>query len=732
MISVALWSVALICLFLGFWVITSSRSQSLVRWIFCLITLCLAGWALSVNWFFSADSARLVQAAAQIFYMLATFFVVLIYWFFSLYPSEQIQRLSRLKLRLSGIAAIVMAVAIIIDPNFIVMNVTDVGHGSPSVQVNHGGYLIFVVYFVITFISSLYVGYRNSMVAKQALLRNQLRFYTLGITLTSIPGFIANMILPFYNIYDYIWIGPLCSLIFVAFIGYAIAKHGLFDIKTTAVRATAYILTLVVLGGIYYLLGFIVTTLLFRSNATDWAEFSSVSVALALILALLFQPIKTFFDTATNKIFFRGRYDVDEFLGRLNTIFAKTTDLHELINKSITEICITMKSPYVMSAIFQDKDQNIIVDSTGRTMIHIAEGVLIALHRYIGNSNSRGGILVADEVLRETYSHTAVGKMLQQLVDKGVSLIVPIGGDLGVLLLGESLAGGYTKRDIMTLETVSGELSIAIQNALSIEEIQVLNRTLKNRVDTATRELRATNKQLMALDETKDEFISMASHQLRTPLTSIKGYISMVLEGDAGEITSQQRALLSESFASSERMVHLIGDFLNVSRLQTGKFMIDASPTNLADVIAEEVESLQRMAKDRDIVMHFRKPKVFPLLNLDENKLRQVIMNFIDNAIYYSPTGSTIDIKLTRRAGEVRFEVKDQGMGVPKDVQHRLFTKFFRADNARKQRPDGTGIGLYLAKKVITEQGGKIIFSSQPGKGSTFGFRLPIAPLRIK
>ena len=246
----------------------------------------------------------------------------------------------------------------------------------------------------------------------------------------------------------------------------------------------------------------------------------------------------------------------------------------------------------------------------------------------------------------------------------------------------------------------------------------------------ATSQLRQSNKRLQALDATKDEFVSMASHQLRTPLTSVKGYLSMVLEGDAGEITPPQRQLLEEAFRSSERMVRLVSDFLNVSRLQTGKFIINRTAVNLSQLVAEEVANVDQVANTHKVKVTYRQPARFPLLYLDDTKIRQVIMNFIDNAIYYSPDANTVKVRLSIEDGQAVLRVIDKGMGVSPSAKKKLGTKFFRGDNARRQRPDGTGIGLFLAKKVVEGHGGTMIFESELGKGSTFGFRLPIAELK--
>lgn len=289
---------------------------------------------------------------------------------------------------------------------------------------------------------------------------------------------------------------------------------------------------------------------------------------------------------------------------------------------------------------------------------------------------------------------------------------------VGLMVIGlvsNEAASGVTANDQDLINRLGGAVGIALDNKLLLEE----NRRVLE-------QLQKSNEKLKALDETKDEFISMASHQLRTPLTSIKGYISMVLEGDAGKIEPQQHKLLTEAFNSSERMVRLIADFLNVSRLQTGKFTIERAPLDVKHAIRQEISNLEIIAKTRGMNIKLNVTKEPLPLTGDESKLRQIMMNFIDNAIYYSHQDSTIVVNVEKVKNSMEFTVTDTGIGVPEEEQAKLFTKFFRAVNARKQRPDGTGVGLYLARRVVTGHDGTIIFSSKEGIGSTFGFRLPL------
>lgn len=289
---------------------------------------------------------------------------------------------------------------------------------------------------------------------------------------------------------------------------------------------------------------------------------------------------------------------------------------------------------------------------------------------------------------------------------------------LMVIGLGQD-EGEVTEKEQALLDRLSKAVGVAVDSKLLFEENQ--------RVLT---QLKRSNAKLRQLDKTKDDFISMASHQLRTPLTSVKGYLSMTLEGDGGKVNDKQRKLLSQAFISSQRMVYLIADMLNVSRLKTGRFIIEPEMTDLADAVATELDQLMGTAAARGLRLTYNKPQDFPELMLDQTKIRQVIMNFVDNAIYYTPSGGKIDVVLKDTGKAIEFTVADNGIGVPKSEQHHLFNKFYRANNAKKARPDGTGLGLFMAKKVIIAQGGSLIFHSKEGKGSTFGFTIAKSKLQ--
>lgn len=527
---------------------------------------------------------------------------------------------------------------------------------------------------------------------------------------------------------NYLWINeagtqyllPITFLSTAILISYAMIKHKLFDIRVAAVRGAVYVLSLLTLAALYYAIAYgISELLLYQTDSMDIQ--SPFSIGLALVLAFVFQPVKKFFDRLTNSIFFHDNYDTDDFLERLGHELSTASELRDLLQRASNEIGGTIQADQTFFFVRYGDGEQLNAGTSPHGVLAATEVPILDSHVAM---NGSGAIVV--DLLPETEQ---AYKMLRR---HKIAIVLPLihdGTVLSYLMVGRRRSREYTRRDVRVLETIANELVIAIQNALSVQEVKDINATLQQRVNEATKELRASNKQLQRLDAAKDEFVSMASHQLRTPLTSVKGYISMVLEGDAGRITGTQRQLLEEAFTSSERMVHLIGDFLNVSRLQTGKFMIDQHATDLVKVVKQEVTSLNTTADAHGLKLRFRAPSYFPILYIDEGKIRQVVMNFIDNAIYYSREDSTITVELSIVDGSAILQVHDTGIGVPKLEQTHLFTKFFRASNARRQRPDGTGVGLFLAKKVIVAHGGSVVFDSSEGKGSTFGFRLPVKKL---
>ncbi len=657
-------------------------------------------------------------------YFFAAFFVLSLSSFLSVFP-DNVEVLGKRQTNTIAILAIILA-CIALTPYMVI----SVESQELSVSVKESGILMPVytlLLFVSVLISSSVLLFKKYQKNHNKISRDQIKLFIAGLLFMSVLNIITNLFLvPFGGSIWGLLIGIPSILVFVVVMAYTIVKHKLFDIRLVVARSLGYLLSVGSLAFLYGLVSFGIIGMIISDNASVNLERMTYTLV-AVVLAFTFQPLKRFFDKWSNKVFYRDAYDSQELLDGLNKILVSTIDLNKLLKNSAEVINQSIKAEFVVFGIkrIEDSPQRIIGSAERQFSAQDIEQV-----RHI-TSETRQKSIVADELeegeskLRDLLRKNDIAGLIR-LTDTPTKKAE----GLGYIVLGNKKSGSpYTKQDIQVLEIIADELVIAIQNALRFEEIQNFNITLQDKVDDATKKLRKANQRLVELDQTKDDFISMASHQLRTPLTSIKGYVSMVMEGDAGKITKKQSELLDQAFVSSQRMVYLIADLLNVSRLRTGKFIIEPKETNLADVIEGEIAQLKETAKGRDLVLVFGKPTSFPNLMLDETKIRQVIMNFADNAIYYTPSGGHIRVALEDKGDTVEFTVTDDGIGVPKAEQHHLFNKFYRAGNAKKARPDGTGLGLFMAKKVVIAQGGSIIFKTQEGKGSTFGFAFTKKPL---
>lgn len=702
-VELTLGLVAIITIILGLLAVIQ-RTRDPVAWSFAIIMAAAAGWAGGIALFYGADSVATANWSVRAYYISAALIALAIVYL-ALSIAGKTQKINKTFYYILAVPYLLIVVGFLFIPHFYIQQIT-----IDSVTLNLFGYLFYVIYFLVYYCFALAI-LSSSFKRSRGIERARLKYLLVGYTIGGAIGMTFNLVLPVFGNYQYVWAGPLGLFIFIPMIYVTIVKYGLFDIRQAAARTTAYASTLAVIAITY---AFIVTSL---SSAV--AGNTLVQTALILAAALSFQPVKLFFNYLTDTIFYKNTYNADEFYATLNEQLTSTTDLGALLRHTASLVKKTLKTQQAFLFVYTDEGQYVTEGTEGFSKLPYADAELL---RSYSDDLIIADIPGLDESVYKLLRSHKIALVLKLKSDNEIR---------GLLCLGTHLTSHFSNRDIKVLDTIADSLAIAIQNAVSVHEVRELNDTLQQRIDNATRELRRSNAQLQRLDEAKDEFISMASHQLRTPLTSIKGYLSMLIEGDLGEVTKDQKHVLNEAFISSERMVRLIGDFLNVSRLQTGKFVIEKHPVDLAQLVQRELEALESNAAARGMKFVYKKPKNIPKLELDENKIEQVVMNFSDNAIYYAKEKSTITVILKKVGEFVEFSVKDTGIGVPKTDQPHLFTKFYRASNARKARPDGTGVGLFLAKKVIDDHDGSIVFSSVEGKGSTFGFRLPI-PRAIK
>lgn len=237
------------------------------------------------------------------------------------------------------------------------------------------------------------------------------------------------------------------------------------------------------------------------------------------------------------------------------------------------------------------------------------------------------------------------------------------------------------------------------------------------------------------LDEAKTSFISIASHQLRTPLTSMRWFSEMLLDGDAGDLKEDQKHFVDRIYQGVDRMINLVNLLLQIARVEMGRVKIEPVPLDLKLVTEGVVMTLQTQLKEKKQKIEVKSSlESIPKIPMDEDVAWQIIQNLLTNAIRYSPEKGLITIALNVDQGkqELVYSVKDRGIGIPKDQQNRIFEKFYRADNAVKHVPEGSGLGLNLVKKLVSDWQGRIWFESEEGKGTTFFFTVPLKGVRAR
>ena len=230
------------------------------------------------------------------------------------------------------------------------------------------------------------------------------------------------------------------------------------------------------------------------------------------------------------------------------------------------------------------------------------------------------------------------------------------------------------------------------------------------------------------LDRMKTEFIATVTHELRTPMTSIKGALGLVLGGAAGDLPPEARELLTIARNNTDRLIRLINDILDISRIEAGKMEIRRAPLSPADVVRRAVEEMNAFARQRNITLTTDVPEGLARVMADADRLHQVLDNLISNAIKFSPQGSEVLIRARETGDGVRFDVIDRGPGIPADQTGLIFERFYRVDNAASRKTGGTGLGLTICKAIVEEHGGQIWVESALGEGSTFSFTIPVEP----
>jgi len=273
---------------------------------------------------------------------------------------------------------------------------------------------------------------------------------------------------------------------------------------------------------------------------------------------------------------------------------------------------------------------------------------------------------------------------------------------IGLLDLYRDGERGFSKDHIQFAGRLADHAAIAIANARLYEQVRQANLA-------------------------KSEFVSLVAHELRTPMTAIRGYADMLAKGIVGPLNEQQRAFIQTIRSNVERMRILVSDLQDISRIETGQLRLEIKPTTLSDALEEALRAVEGQIEEKGQHLSVDIPPDLPPVQADPSRLAQILINLLSNAYKYTPEGGRIGVRAWVDGRFVRCAISDTGIGISPEDQARLFTKFFRADHPIVRDQPGTGLGLCIVKNLVELQGGEITVESRVGEGTTFTFSVPIA-----
>lgn len=578
----------------------------------------------------------------------------------------------------------------------------------PGIALFGLNFLIFLSWGFVRLIKS----YRKST----GILRKQFFLFLIGTIVTfsliTATNFIAVVV---FGTIQLTFLGPPLTLIMVSFIGYAIVRHRFLDVRVIIARTLAYVL-LVLISGFVYVVGFVgIGSLLFGLSLELNTAFF-IQVSLTFLILASFPPLKAFLDNFANRIFFQSSLNQEVLLSEIGAIVSNTLDITAFTKKILLKVVEQFQIESGLFVVNGEQHNMVILAQKGGQF----EDLIPELNALLPNIDRK---LTLMEDIHDSDMHARLRShniyCILRFTNKDESI--------GYLLLGDKLSGvSYFGEELRLLEIIIPSVAAGLNNTLQFQEIQEFSRKLEKRVKDATIHLREANEQLKLADDKKNEFINMAAHELRAPLTAIKGFLSMVISGDTGDITTQTKEFLEDSASSTDRMIRLVNNMLNVSRIEEGRLVYNPEAFKLRDAAHAVYLEFQIEAERKQLSFTVDvEENVTDMVFVDQDKLHEVIVNFISNAIKYTEKGSIVLKIRNPQVGIVRLEVIDTGTGISKEEQTRLFQKFYRVE-AKVGKTIGTGLGLYISKLLIEKFGGKIGVISGENTGSTFWFELPV------
>jgi len=610
-------------------------------------------------------------------------------------------------------------------------------------------YIFYVLYIIGYFNWSFFILIKNHK-KYPGIVKMQTRYVLIGAFSASVVAMTTNLLLPWFNYFKLNWFGQVATPLWISFTSYAILKYRLMDIRIVARKVFVYIGMAGLTYGIFYLVIWIYNKFL-GGVYTSAAYLTGLVVAPTFVAIFYF--LSKWVQIFANKYLFFSLYSSQETMAKLTDELTNSIDLNKIVDSIVKSIREAMQLDRAGILLIDQNDGAIKYKIAKVVGFNENNGISLVqdnfLTRYLQKTQKP---LVRDELqmiardsnnAEEKQSFNQLSENMKR-IEASLCLPMIISNKLiGVIVLGSKISGdAYTKEDLDLLITLSKQAAIAVDNARLYREVQDFNKTLQQKVDEQTKEIREqkeevekayevekkAHEELKKVDDTKTQFLVITNHHLRTPLTAINWYTDLLLSGKRGKMPAKSKEIIDRIKTSTTEEIKIVDDFLNVSQFQLDKEIINPRPeVNMEDMLKQIKNNTDIEIQQKGTYLKIEKENNIPLISADESKLKVAIANIIDNAVKYTEKGG-ITIKLKTDNKKVIITIQDTGIGMNETELKNIFSRTFqRGEEAKKLFATGKGIGLYLSAKIIEAHHGKIwAESAGKDKGSTFYIELPL------
>jgi len=567
---------------------------------------------------------------------------------------------------------------------------------------------------------------RSFYSSRDPLTRQKAKVVIWGFFLTfmgSTPFVIGTLILKHMAFF---WFLPVSLMMLPLSIGYAILARNLFDVDRLIRNTISYGLAT---GFALLLLFIIMGTLSLALQSVTGQSSRLAAVVSTLLVALAFRPLYHNTGRLIDRRFFKARFEYRETLQKGGRIFASIIELSELLNMVLDTVMDALKVENG-AVLLRDRERDYFEtvaerDYSDQGSFSFAEEEGEAERIPVGAAHPLMLRLEREGKPLDLQGLEGLGgehdKLISGLMHKrGFVLLVPVIYEktlIGALGLGPKRSGAfYSSEEVELVHTLMIQTAVSIENARKVEKLKTMV------------ELETSYRDLKALDELKDNFLSMVSHDLRTPMTGIQGYAYILKDMVRDE---QQKKYLEVILSQSDRLLRLINDLLDIQKFESGRMEMEFEDLDLRTVVVMTADAFDGAVRGKDVILQRELPESEVKVRGNGDRLQQALANLISNAIKFSPDKGKVTVRLgvSNRGGQsaARVSVSDQGPGIPADLHDKLFTKFGQVHKEAREKLQGSGLGLVLARQIIESHDGSVGFTTEPGAGSEFFFLLPLA-----